>query len=197
MRGNDRDRVDGDRRVRHAQIAHPRRVVARYSRVAADRRAEHSHGRRDLVWYLIAPLPFHLYGTLALLVIGFVTIGIPYGMRYASAGLGQIRDELEEAAAVSGAGWAERFMRIYVPLLAPSLLAGFLTTVIIAFREISAAIFLYSQGSEVVSIAIYDLWSNGQYPAIAALGCVLVALLLGLVTIVQRLGGRIGVASAE
>jgi iron(III) transport system permease protein len=150
-----------------------------------------------LFWYLIAPLPFHLYGTLALLVIGFVTIGIPYGMRYASAGLGQIRDELEEAAAVSGAGWGERFMRIYVPLLAPSLLAGFLTTVIIAFREISAAIFLYSQGSEVVSIAIYDLWSNGQYPAIAALGCVLVALLLGLVTIVQRLGGRIGVASAE
>ena len=80
--------------------------------------------------------------------------------------------------------------------LMPSLLAGFLTTVIIAFREISAAIFLYSQGSEVVSIAIFDLWSNGQYPVIAALGCVLVALLLVLVTLVQRLGGRIGLAQA-
>lgn len=147
-----------------------------------------------LFWYLVAPLPFHLYGTLALLVIGFVTIGIPYGMRYASSGLAQIRDELEEAAAVSGASWPERFMRIYVPLLMPSLLAAFLTTVIIAFREISAAIFLYSQGSEVVSIAIFDLWSNGQYPVIAALGCVLVALLLALVTLVQRLGGRIGLA---
>ena len=60
-----------------------------------------------LFWYLVAPLPFHLYGTLALLVIGFVTIGIPYGMRYASSGLAQIRDELEEAAAASGAGWAD------------------------------------------------------------------------------------------
>jgi iron(III) transport system permease protein len=150
-----------------------------------------------LFWYLVAPLPFHLYGTLALLVIGFVTIGIPYGMRYAASGLAQIRDELEEAAAVSGAGWSERFLRIYVPLLMPSLLAGFLTTVIIAFREISAAIFLYSQGSEVVSIAIFDLWSNGQYPVIAALGCVLVVLLLGLVTLVQRLGGRIGLGAAQ
>ncbi|MDB5092764.1 MAG: putative iron(III)-transport system permease [Candidatus Eremiobacteraeota bacterium] len=150
-----------------------------------------------LFWYLIAPLPFHLYGTLALLVIGFVTIGIPYGMRYASSGLAQIRDELEEAAAVSGANWTQRFLRIYVPLLMPSLIAGFLTTVIIAFREISAAIFLYSQGSEVVSIAIFDLWSNGQYPVIAALGCVLVVLLLGLVTIVQRLGGRLGLGAAE
>jgi len=149
-----------------------------------------------LFWYLVAPLPFHLYGTLALLVVGFTTIGIPYGMRYASSGLSQIRDELEEAAIVSGATWPQRFVRIYVPLLMPSLLAGFLTTVIIAFREISAAIFLYSQGSEVVSIAIFDLWSNGQYPAIAALGCVLVVLLLALVTVVQRLGGRIGIGAA-
>jgi iron(III) transport system permease protein len=148
-----------------------------------------------LFWYLVAPLPVHLYGTLALLIIGFVTIGIPYGMRYASSGMAQIKDELEEAAAVSGAGWTERFIRIYLPLLMPSLLAAFLTTMIIAFREISAAIFLYSQGSEVVSIAIFDLWSNGQYPAIAALGCVLVAILLALVALVQRLGGRIGLGS--
>jgi iron(III) transport system permease protein len=149
-----------------------------------------------LFWYLVAPLPFHLYGTLALLIIGFVTIGIPYGMRYASSGFSQIRDELEEAAAVSGANWTQRFLRIYVPLLMPSLIAGFLTTVIIAFREISAAIFLYSQGSEVVSIAIFDLWSNGQYPVIAALGCVLVVLLFGLVAVVQRLGGRLGLGAS-
>ena len=148
-----------------------------------------------LFWYLVAPLPFHLYGTLTILIIGFVTIGIPYGMRYATSGLAQIRDELEEAATVSGADWTERFLRIYVPLLMPSLMAAFLTTVIIAFREISAAIFLYSQGTEVVSIAIFDLWSNGQYPAIAALGCVLVVLLLGLVALVQRLGGRIGIGA--
>ena len=50
-------------------------------------------------------------------------------------------------------------------------------------------------GTEVVSIAIFDLWSNGQYQAIAALGCVLVAILLVLVGIVWRLGGRVGLAA--
>lgn len=150
-----------------------------------------------LFWYLVAPLPFHLYGTLALLIIGFVTIGIPYGMRYMSAGVIQVKDELEEAAAASGATWIVTFWKIYVPLLMPSLLAAFLTTMIVAFREISAAIFLYSQGSEVVSIAIFDLWSNGQYPAIAALGTVMVTVLVILVAIIQRLGGRIGLAAAE
>jgi iron(III) transport system permease protein len=150
-----------------------------------------------LFWYLVAPLPVHLYGTLALLIIGFVTIGIPYGMRYMSVGVNQIKDELEEAAAASGATWITTFWRIYVPLLMPSILAAFLTTMIVAFREISAAIFLYSQGSEVVSIAIFDLWSNGQYPAIAALGTIMVGFLVILVAIIQRLGGRIGLAAAE
>ena len=150
-----------------------------------------------LFWYLVAPLPFHLYGTLAILIVGFVTIGIPYGMRYMTAGMIQIKDELEEAAAASGATWMTTFWRIYVPLLMPSLLAAFLYTMIIAFREISAAIFLYSQGSEVVSIAIFDLWSNGQYPSIAALGIIMVAVLIVMVAIIQRLGGRIGLAASE
>lgn len=150
-----------------------------------------------LFWYLVAPLPFHLYGTLALLVIGFVTIGIPYGMRYCSTGMMQIKDELEEAASTSGASFLETFWRIYIPLMMPSLLAAFLVTMILAFREISAAIFLYSQGSELVSIAIFDLWSNGQYPAIAALGMIMVAMLMIVVLIVQKLGGKVGLAAAE
>lgn len=150
-----------------------------------------------LFWYLVAPLPFHLYGTLTLLVIGFVTIGIPYGMRYCSTGMTQIKDELEEAASTSGASFVETFWRIYIPLLMPSLLAAFLATMILAFREISAAIFLYSQGSELVSIAIFDLWSNGQYPAIAALGMIMVAILMAIVLLVQKLGGKVGLAAAE
>lgn len=150
-----------------------------------------------LFWYLVAPLPFHLYGTLTILIIGFVTIGIPYGMRYNTTGMIQIKDELEEAAATSGASWLETFWRVYVPLMMPSLLAAFLVTMILAFREISAAIFLYSQGSELVSIAIFDLWSNGQYPAIAALGMIMVAILLSIVIAVQRIGGKIGLAAQD
>jgi ABC-type Fe3+ transport system, permease component len=47
-----------------------------------------------LYWYLAAPLPFHLYGTLAILVVAFVTITLPYGMRYIVPGMAQIKDAL-------------------------------------------------------------------------------------------------------
>jgi iron(III) transport system permease protein len=148
-----------------------------------------------LYWYLVAPLPLHLYGTLTILVVAFVTIGLPYGMRYLGPGIAQINDELEEAASASGAGWATTFRRIYVPLLMPSLLAAFLYTTIVAFREISAAIFLYSQHTEVMAVKVYDLWSNGDYSTVAALGVVMVLLLTAGVGVVRLISGRFGVTT--
>ncbi len=61
-----------------------------------------------LYWYLAAPLPFHLYGTLIILLLAFVTIGLPYGLRYMTPAMAQVKDELEEAATASGATWLQR-----------------------------------------------------------------------------------------
>jgi iron(III) transport system permease protein len=149
-----------------------------------------------LYWYLAAPLPVHLYGTLAILVVAFVTITLPYGMRYLVPGMSQIKDELEEAATASGASWAQSFRRVFVPLLMPSLLAAFLYTMIVAFREISAAIFLYSSGTEVVSVQVYDLYANGSYPVVAALGVFIVLFLSVLTVGIRLLTRRVGIRNA-
>jgi iron(III) transport system permease protein len=148
-----------------------------------------------LFWYLAAPLPVHLYGTLTILVVAFVTITLPYGMRYLAPGMAQIKDELEEAATASGASWLQSFRRVFVPLLMPSLLAAFLYSMIVAFREISAAIFLYSSGTEVVSVQVFDLYTNGSYPVVAALGVVIVLFLTVLTTGVRLLSRRVGIKS--
>jgi iron(III) transport system permease protein len=146
-----------------------------------------------LFWYLVAPIGVHLYGTLAILTIAFVTITLPYGMRYLVPGMAQIKDELEEAATASGASWSQSFRRIFVPLLMPSLLAAFIYTMIVAFREISAAIFLYTSNTEVVSVQVYDLYSNGSYTVVAALGVVIVVFLSVLAAGVRLIGRRIGI----
>jgi iron(III) transport system permease protein len=146
-----------------------------------------------LYFYLVAPLPVHLYGTLAIMVIAFVTITMPYAMRYIVPGLAAIKDELEEAATSSGASWFQGFWRIFVPLLVPSLLAAFLYSMIVSFREISAAIFLYSTGTQVVSVQIYDLFRNGDYPVVAALGIMMVIFLVILVAGVQFVSRTVGI----
>ena len=146
-----------------------------------------------LYFYLVAPLPVHLYGTLAIMVVAFVTITMPYAMRYIVPGLAAIKDELEEAATSSGASWFQGFWRIFVPLLVPSLLAAFLYSMIVSFREISAAIFLYSTGTQVVSVQIYDLFRNGDYPVVAALGIMMVIFLVILVVLVQFVSRTVGI----
>jgi iron(III) transport system permease protein len=146
-----------------------------------------------LYWYLAAPLPVHLYGTLAILVVAFVTITLPYGMRYLVPGIAQINDELEEAATASGASWLQAFRRVFLPLLVPSLLAAFLYTMIVAFREISAVIFLYTSGTEVVSVQVYDLYSNGSYPVVAALGVSIVVFLSLLAAGIRLISRRVGI----
>ena len=147
-----------------------------------------------LFWYLIAPLPFSLYGTLSILIIAFVTTHIPYGMRYMTAGMVQIKSELEEAALVAGASWTMMFRRVYLPLLLPSFIAGLVYTIITVFREVSTAIFLYTPNSEILSITVYTLWENGEFPATAALG-VLIVLLIVLLFVAFQILTRKAVAA--
>ena len=147
-----------------------------------------------LFWYLAAPLPFSLYGTLTLLIIAFVTTHIPYGMRYVTAGMIQIKDELEEAGLVAGATWFTVFRKIYLPLLMPSLVAGFVYILITVFREVSTAIFLYSPNSQIVSIAVYTLWENGAFPMAAALGVLVVLLVLVLFGTIHWISKRRGIS---
>jgi iron(III) transport system permease protein len=81
-----------------------------------------------------------------------------------------------------------------LPLLKPGLLAGFIYVVIVSIRELSSSILLYSPGNEVVSIMIWELWQNGQYVELSALGVMLILLLFVLVMIAQIIGRRFGIA---
>jgi iron(III) transport system permease protein len=82
----------------------------------------------------------------------------------------QIHRELEEVASISGASPLTRLRRIVVPLLAPSLLAGFLFIFLLASRALSLPILLAGPRSQTMAVAMYDLWSNGQGTELAALG---------------------------
>jgi iron(III) transport system permease protein len=144
--------------------------------------------------YLRVPLP--IYGTLWILFIAYFTRYMPYGMRYATTSMYQISGELEESAKVSGASWWQGFRRIMLPLLVPGLVAGWIYILTVSVRELSSSILLYSPGNEVLSILIFEQWTNGQTNELAALGVIMVLSLVVLVFLASRLGARIGVKEA-
>jgi iron(III) transport system permease protein len=151
-------------------------------------------GLAIMVCYLT--IDIGVYGTLWIIFIAYVTRFLPYGMRYNSTSMLQIHKELEESAAMSGASWGMTFRRIVLPLLQPGLLAGFIYVTIVSIRELSSSILLYSPGTEVVSIMIWELWQNGQYVELSALGVMMILALFCLVMLAQLVSRRFGIAQA-
>ena len=142
-----------------------------------------------ILWlYLVLPLP--VYGTLWILLIAYVTKYLPYGMRACSSSMLQIKKELEEASEASGASWRQTFRRVVLPLLAPGFVAGWIYVITHSFRELSTSIMLYRSGTEVIAIVLFELWDGGQYPQLAALGMVLIAILVVISLIARAIGAR-------
>ncbi len=144
--------------------------------------------------YLRVPVP--IFGTIWILFIAYFTRYMPYGMRYGSSSMYQIGGELEESAKMSGASWWKTFRRVNLPLLMPGLVAGWIYILMVSVRELSSSILLYSPGSEVLSVVIWEQWENGQFTELAALGVVMVVGLVLLVTVARKLGARVGVQDA-
>ena len=138
----------------------------------------------------------HLYNTLWILFVAYLTRYMPYGMRYASSSMFQIGRELEESAHMSGAGWWQTFRRVVLPLIMPGLVAGWIYILIVSVRELSSTIILYSPCKEVLSILIWEMNQNGEFPQLAALGTMMVGGLIVLVMVAYKLGARIGVREA-
>jgi iron(III) transport system permease protein len=148
-------------------------------------------GLSIMVFYLNVDVG--IYGTIWIMFIAYITRFMPYGLRYNTTSMLQIHKELEESAAMSGASWGTTFRRIILPLLKPGLLAGWIYVMIVSIRELSTSILLYSPDTQVVSIVIWELWENGQYVELSALGVLFILTLFVLVLVANWLGRKYGV----
>ena len=147
----------------------------------------------SLIWvYLTLPIP--IYGTIWVLLLAYITKFMPYGVRAASASMIQINKELEEASLTAGGTWFQTFWKVILPLLMPGFTAGWIYISIIALRELSTSILLYSYNSTVLSIMAFDLWEGGQYTYVCALGVLMVLLLVTMAFTARKLGAKIGIA---
>jgi iron(III) transport system permease protein len=143
-----------------------------------------------LLTYLTLPIP--LYGTIWILVVAYITRYIPYGVRYCYPGLLQINKELEESAQMSGAPWGVVFRKIVIPLMMPSLFAGWIYIFLLSVRELTVALLLYSPRSQVISVTIFEMWDFGKTAELAAFSVSVSFILVAIAAILQRLSRRYG-----
>ena len=123
-------------------------------------------------------LPIPLYGTLTSVIIASTVRFLPYGMRYAYAGVLQIHEDLEDAAKTSGAGPGLVFVRVVLPLVSAALVSCWLFVFLLAAQNVALPLMLVGPGTEIVAVTLFDLWQNGQVTELAAMGVLWVALML-------------------
>jgi iron(III) transport system permease protein len=130
-----------------------------------------------LAWLQILVHGSGLYGTLLSLIIVSTIAYLPYGLRYTQLGVIQIHPELEEAAGIAGARYSGMFARIVLPLLTPALISCWLFIFLLAVRAMSLVLLLTGPDSQIVAVALFELWNDGQIGELAALGCVWTAIM--------------------
>ncbi|HVZ37374.1 MAG TPA: iron ABC transporter permease, partial [Polyangiaceae bacterium] len=146
-----------------------------------------------MMWaWLVFPIP--IYGTLWLLLIAYLTVFLPLGVRTIAGVMLQIDKSLEECAQMCGAPWAFRTRTITVPLLWPGLIAAWVLLFIASVRELGASILLMGPHSKVITPSIVESWFGTASELTATLALiqtlVVAAAMLVLIGVTRRLGAQ-------
>jgi iron(III) transport system permease protein len=142
-----------------------------------------------MLWaYISVPGLKDLYGSLWLLVLVFLTTGLPLGVRLMSGVMVQLGKELEESSRVLGAGWGRTFWTVVLPLLRPAF-AGAVMLLFIGFsRAVSSTILFTGPGNELLAVTLFSYSQAGRLETVSALAIVLLLINGTGLLIARRLG---------
>lgn len=134
--------------------------------------------------------PLFLYGTIWVLVVANVTKALPVTFTAARAAIRSIHVELDEAARVMGASTLRSFRDVSLPLMKNAIVGGSLIVFVLTLRELSAAVFLSTSKTQVISIRLLNYQQDGLIELAAVMGMVVLVATCLIVAIAQRFLGR-------
>lgn len=134
-----------------------------------------------------------IYGSPAIIILGYLAQYAILPMRMTSASLEAIPRTLEHAARLAGASWLMTLRYIVVPLARRGLVAAWFIGYVFCLRDLAISIVVYPPGSDTLPVRIFTLMANGAPSLIAAL-CVILILVtllpLGVAALWLRVGAR-------
>lgn len=136
----------------------------------------------------------NLYSTMAILIIGYMVKYLTMAVRTISASLSQVHSSLEEAALNSGASWLRSLKDIILPLIAPSIVAGWFLVFMPSFYELTMSIILYGSKTKTIGVLLYELqtYADPQDASVLAV-IILLIILVGNVILRKVSRGAIGI----
>ncbi len=117
----------------------------------------------------------NIYNTLTILIVAYLIKYLMMGMRTVVSAMRQIHQSLEEAAFISGARWLRCFFTVTLPLIAPSVVAGWFLIFMPSFYELTMSTLLYSSTTKTIG---YELFTYQTYHSQQTASAIATAILL-------------------
>jgi len=105
--------------------------------------------------FMAARFGFSLSNTLAILIIAYMIKYLLMGMRTVVSAMSQIHPSLEEAAQISGAGWLRLLKDVTLPLILPSVVAGWFLIFMPSFYELTMSTLLHGTNTKTLGYELY------------------------------------------
>ena len=148
-----------------------------------------------LMIFLGTPGLIVLHGTIWALIIVVVLQGNTTGVNMSKASLVQVGFDMEEAARIAGAGWTRTYLKIWLPLLMPTLVLLGTMNFVIAANTTASIILLASRSTTTLSIMILHLASAdlGEREQASVVSVALLLTTLAVAFTARHFGLRLGV----
>jgi iron(III) transport system permease protein len=130
-----------------------------------------------------------LYGTIWILLIAYLTKYLPVAFAGSANSLRSLHPDLEEAARIAGANRLVALWDVTLPLVAAGLASTWLLVFMPALRELSASVILVSPQSMVASVLFWQLYAEGKFEIVSALGVLLMLVTFAALLVSFRIAG--------
>jgi iron(III) transport system permease protein len=148
-----------------------------------------------LLGWVIMPVP--VYGTVWLLLLGYLTVFLPLGVRTISGVMVQLDKSVEECARVCGASWLYQLRTITMPLLRPGLIAAWVLLFIASVREVGTSVLLIGPQTKVIGPAIISSWESSGLQLTAAMALLQVVIVFAALLVLLLVAGRMARIEGE
>ncbi len=130
----------------------------------------------------------HMVDTYTALVSTFLIVSLPLIIWLMITFFDDVPGDLEEAARVDGAGEAEAFFRIVIPLSAPGIVAASILAFIFSWNQFLFALVLSGPNTQTVPVAVFNFITYGEinYGGLAAAAVLITLPVVVLALFIQR-----------
>ncbi len=136
-----------------------------------------------LIMTMSGKFGINIYNTMFIMVIAYMIKYMMMGMRTVVSAFSQISPSLEEAAQISGSGWLRRLKDVVLPLIIPSIVAGWFLIFMPCFYELTMSNLLYSNNTKTLGVELYNYqtYHSQQTASALASGILIMVIVINFV----------------